>query len=290
MKKISLRMLTLLIITVSTYVGCKKSDSQSPYLVKLATSTTLGQYLVDKDGYTLYFFSNDYNGRTSCSGGCETLWPYFSPGTLTADNVGTGLSLADFDTINVSGKIQVRYKGWPLYYYAPSVNGVNVQEAAGTTSGEAFGNVWFVAKPDYSIMLANAQLVGNDGKAYTSTYTVGTGTTLYFTDPKGLTLYKFSKDSFNINKFTKADFSNNATWPIYDTTVIVVPSILDKTLFANITVAGYHQLVYKGWPLYYYGLDAKVRGSNKGVCTSTTATPGTWPVAVKDLVTAPKKQ
>jgi len=36
-------------------------------------------------------------------------------------------------------------------------------------------------------------------------------------------------DSANKNKFTKSDFSNNSVWPIYDTTVVVVPSVLDKT-------------------------------------------------------------
>jgi predicted lipoprotein with Yx(FWY)xxD motif len=287
MKRLTLSVVTLLIVFSAAYYGCKKSNSSNPvYLVQLSTSSTLGQYLVDKDGYTLYFFSNDYNGRNSCSGGCAALWPYFYAGTLTAADVGAGLNIADFDTINVNGTVQSRYKGWPLYYYAPPVNGTNVREAVGMTSGEAFGNVWFVAKPDYTIMLTNAQLVGNDGKMYTSTYTQGTGQTLYFTDPKGLTLYKFSKDSFNINKYTKADFSNNGTWPIYDTTLIVVPSILDKTLFGNITVYGRQQLTYKGWPLYYFGSDLKIRGNNKGV---SVPTPGIWPVAVKDLVAAPHK-
>ncbi len=41
----------------------------------------------------------------------------------------------------------------------------------------------------------------------------------------GVTLYTFKPDSFDTNKYTKADFSNNATWPIYDTTKIVVPSL-----------------------------------------------------------------
>ena len=44
------------------------------------------------------------------------------------------------------------------------VNGTNTQEAAGQTLGEGIGNIWFVAKPDYTIMLVNAQLVGHRHK------------------------------------------------------------------------------------------------------------------------------
>jgi len=268
--------------------GCSKSDDNSPdpevSRVKLATSPTLGQYLVDKNGVALYFFSNDHKGLNSCSGGCIGYWPNFYAGNLTQDSLGAGLKLADFDTIMVSGKVQTRYKGWPLYYYAPAGNGVI--EASGLTSGEAVNGVWFVAKPDYSIMLANGQLVGHDGKNYTGTYIEGTGKTIYFTDAKGLTLYTFVVDSANKNKFTKADFSNNAAWPIYDTINVVVPSVLDKAKFSTTTVAGHTQLTYNGWPLYYFGQDAKIRGNNKGI---SFPVPGKWPVAVKNIGPAPHK-
>src|SRR5205085_7995635 len=122
----------------------------------------------------------------------------------------------------------------PLYYYAPLVNGANTLEPSGQTLGEGVGGVWFVAKPDYSIMLVNAQLVGNDGKSYKSDYTEGTGKTIYFVDSTGATLYSFSKDKNNTNTFTKPDFSNNASWPVYETDKVVVPSVLDKTLFGSI--------------------------------------------------------
>lgn len=287
MKKVSLGLLLVVTIFSITFLGCKKSsDNQIVYEITLSTSPTLGQYLVDKDGYTLYFFSNDYKGLNTCPGGCAAIWPYFNAGELTQANLGTGLLLADFDTIHVNGAPQTRYKGWPLYYFSPSGGGFSALEEPGQTIGEAYGDVWFVAKPDYSIMLANGQLLGNNGLNYTSSYAVGLGNTLYFTDPKGITLYTFIRDSANINKFTKPDFSNNAAWPIYETNQIVVPSILDKTLFSSTTVFGKTQLTYKGWPLYYFGADNKVMGSNKGVSVPTA---GVWPVAVKGVITAPSK-
>ncbi|WP_223816065.1 COG4315 family predicted lipoprotein [Adhaeribacter rhizoryzae] len=149
-------------------MGCSDDDDDNPGTteeIKLKNSSTLGQYLVDKDGRTLYYFSNDFNGQNNCVVNCEALWPYFNVDNLTADQLGTGLELTDFATITAAnGKKQLTYKTWPLYYYAPAVNGVNTLEAPGQTTGEGFDGIWFVAKPNYSIMLVNAQLVGHDGK------------------------------------------------------------------------------------------------------------------------------
>ena len=280
----------ILIVYVVLTMSCSKDSEPAPPekkpTVQLITSAALGAYLTDTLGSTLYYFSNDFNGQSNCAGGCLAVWPiYYAGDNLTQAGLVTGLDIADFGTITTPAGKQTTYKTWPLYYYAPVAGGANVREAPGETKGEAVGNVWFVAKPDYSIMLVNAQLTGNDGKTYKSDYTEGTGKTLYFSDPKGITLYGFAIDSFNINKFTKADFSNNPVWPIYETDKVVVPSILDKALFTAITVFGKKQLTYKGWPIYYFGADNMQRGLNKG---ASVPKPGIWPVMVKDAAEAPK--
>lgn len=271
--------------------GCKKSNDNtppppppSPIQVQLATNASLGKILTDKDGRTLYYFANDASGTSTCSGGCEAVWPAFTIDAITADKFGDGLNVADFGTTtNASGKTQLVYKGRPLYYYAPDVSGTNTPEAPGETTGENVGGIWFVAKPDYTIMLTNAQLVGHDGKNYTSDYTEGTGKTLYFTDGNGITLYTFINDKFDKNNFTKPDFSNDAIWPIYQQGDVVAPSSLDASLFNTIDVYGKTQLTYKGWPLYYFGQDAMVMGANKGI---SFPVPGIWPVPVKDIAPA----
>ncbi len=278
-----------LLISALYLASCSKdSNPQTPEkkpTILLATSSTLGSYLTDTLGNTLYYFSNDYNGQNNCAGGCAAVWPIYYAGEITQSGLGAGLDIADFATVTTSsGAKQTTYKTWPLYYFAPVVSGANVRESPGETRGEGVGNVWYVAKPDYSIMLVNTQLVGNDGKKYKSDYTEGDGKTLYFSNAEGITLYSFAKDSANNNKFTKSDFSNNAVWPIYETDVIVVPSTLDKTLFGSITVFGKKQLTYKQWPLYYFGSDNMERGLNKGV---SVPAPGVWPVAVKDAPPAP---
>ncbi|MBN8788837.1 MAG: hypothetical protein J0I84_17260 [Terrimonas sp.] len=271
------------------FMACTKdSEHETPEkkpVILLASTTDLGSYLTDTLGNTLYYFSNDYNGQNNCSGGCAALWPVYYAGDITQESLGEGLDIADFAEITTSsGGKQTTYKSWPLYYYAPLVSGANIRESPGEIKGEGFNNVWYVAKPDYSIMLVNAQLVGHDGKKYKNDYTEGEGKTLYFSDAMGITLYTFAKDSANLNKFTNPDFSNNAVWPIYETDKVVVPSTLDKTLFGAITVFGKKQLTYKGWPLYYFGDDEMERGNNKGV---SFPAPKVWPVAVKDVPPAP---
>lgn len=274
-------------------VNCKKNDNNdnnpNPPVEKevgLQTDATLGKHLVDKQNHSLYFFSDDPNGADSCTGGCQPFWPIFNVDNLTADKLGDGLDISDFGSvISVSGKKQVTYKGWPLHYYAPLVNGTNTQEAPGQTQGEGIDNIWFVAKPDYTIMVVNAQLVGNDGKSYKSDYTEGIGKTTYFTNDRGVTLYTFTVDSSNKNKFTKPDFSNNNAWPIYETDKIVVPSTFDKAKFGSIDVFGRLQLTYNGWPLYYFGQDGQTRGFNKGISFSS---PGVWRVPGPGFNQAPR--
>jgi predicted lipoprotein with Yx(FWY)xxD motif len=286
MKQCLLSFLVLGTMTI-LFNSCDKNDSNpnpAKKNIHLVTSPALGKYLVDKKGRTLYYFSNDANGLSNCSGGCATNWKPLNPDS-TSNLYDEGLVAADFSSITSgSGDKQLTYKGWPLYYYTPG----NVPEAAGETKGEGVGNIWFVAKPDYTIMIANYQLTGGNGVNYKNDYTIGDGRTSYFTDAKGNTLYLFKRDSSLNNNFTAADFSNNNIWPIYEASSITVPSTLNKSLFTLLDVFGRKQLTYNGWPLYHFGADNMVRGSTKGITIPASQPPGSiWPVATKDAASAP---
>jgi predicted lipoprotein with Yx(FWY)xxD motif len=291
MKTQSLKIHVFLAIVVFVFIqyGCQKTDTSTntdTHSVRLSTSSRLGLYLVDKAGYALYISANDYNGRSSCLTGCDALWPRFYAGSLTQADLDPGLDIADFDTIQVNGVPQTRYKTWPLYYYAPANSGRNTRESPGQILGDGYNFIWYVAKPDYSIMLVHAQLVGNDGIDYTSSDIPGTGKTLYFTDARGVALYTFSKDSADINEFTKPDFSNNTIWPVFESPIVSVPSSLYRSGFDSINVDGHEQITYNQWPLYYFGADNGIHGYNKGV---SYPTPGIWHVAVKDEPVAPSR-
>jgi predicted lipoprotein with Yx(FWY)xxD motif len=282
MRLLSIKLL-LAIFGLATIVSCSDDDddttkTEESAKILLVTNTTLGKILTDQNNVTLYFFSKDASGASACLDGCLNSWPIFY-----AENaeIGAGLVSTDFSTITHSnGEKQTAYKGWPLYYYSPSKDGV--KEAANATGGEGIGSVWFVAKPDYTIMLASAQLVGSDTKNYTSNYDVGEGSTSFFVDGKGRTLYTFSKDFKNVNKFTNSDFSNDGAWPVFTESLASVASTLSKEDFGSIDVFGKTQLTYKGWPLYYFGQDAE-RGQTKGV---SVPAPGVWPVVNSSVAAA----
>ncbi len=160
----------ILLLLAGTLFSCHHKDDYTPpktYTVQLQTHEKLGNYLTDKDGRTLYYFASDSATVNTCAGGCALLWPVFNAQDISEANIGAGLSFSDFGQITTStGARQTTYKGRPLYYYAPVSAGVNTPEPAGSTGGEAFGGVWFVAKPDYTIMLTRAQLVGKTTKIY----------------------------------------------------------------------------------------------------------------------------
>lgn len=255
--------------------------------IKLKTDSQFGSMLTDETGKSLYFFAMDANGSSACTGGCATTWPAFY---VASPKVSSGLDIADFKTISrPDGTKQTTYKGWPLYKYANDVStgsgSYGGTPVSNTVSGDGISGVWFVAKPDYTVMLASAQLVGNDGIKYNSDYTPGDGVTLYMTDDRGLTLYAYNFDKSGKNNYTASDFSNDNYWPILQiSTVQKVPSVLDKADFSSITVFGKPQLTYRGWPVYHFGPDGTVRGSNQGI---SVPTPGIWPVMNQFSAEAP---
>jgi predicted lipoprotein with Yx(FWY)xxD motif len=73
--------LSAMILSVSS---CKKesapgtSNGTSTNDVILANSSRLGAYLTNEQGLSLYMFANDADGVSSCTGGCENVWPPFT--------------------------------------------------------------------------------------------------------------------------------------------------------------------------------------------------------------------
>jgi predicted lipoprotein with Yx(FWY)xxD motif len=273
----------LLFVAIVGLSSCSKNNDsanqvdpvQSAAAIKLVTDSKFGSVITDRVGNVLYFFAIDAGITSGCSGGCSVTWPTFYTAEPT---VGTGLLATDFGVITrADGSKQTTYKGWPLYTYSGD-------SKPGDINGDAVGKTWFVAKPDYTVMLVNKQLVGKDGIEYTSQYVPGKETVQYITDDYGRTLYSFKNDKAKTNTFTKPDLSNNVIWPIMEVSAVKnVPSTLSKASFEIITAIGKTQLVYKGWPLYTFGEDGGVRGNNKGVSIG----PGVWPVTTINTIAAP---
>jgi len=105
-------------------------------MVNLGEHDTLGSFLVDDKGMTLYLFTKDTPNTTVCYDKCATAWP---PLLTTGDPVaGEGVDTSLLGTTErTDGTIQVTYNGWPLYYYEKD-------KAPGDVTGQDVGGVWFV--------------------------------------------------------------------------------------------------------------------------------------------------
>lgn len=216
-------------------LSCSDDDDAALVGIKLQTNNTLGQILTDSKGMSLYFFANDADGNSSCSGGCASTW---QPFLLQDTELPNELLSADFGEITrADGTKQTTYKGWPLYYFSGDVS-------QGEVKGDGSGGNWFVAKPDYTLMLAkiNAELV--------------------FVGSKGKTVYTFDNDEENLSNCNN-DCAVN--WPPYFYgETIVLPSTLNKNNFGTITRAdGTKQNTYLGKALYLFKNDTN-RGTVLG--------------------------
>lgn len=109
--------------------------------------TSLGDVLVDGNGRTLYGFTNDVNGTSSCYGTCAQSWP---ASDVTAGwTAGAPLSTAAFHTVMRSdGKSQLAIGKWPLYVFAGD-------SAPGDVNGEGSLGKWFVVRPDGTLVKNN---------------------------------------------------------------------------------------------------------------------------------------
>jgi len=109
------------------------------YVVGSATRGSFGAILVDHSGTTLYRYTPDGTGKSTCTGGCAAVWPPLTvPAGTTSVAAGAGISTGDLGTITRSdGTRQVTYKGMPLYTYTADTS-------PGETSGQGVGGTWYV--------------------------------------------------------------------------------------------------------------------------------------------------
>jgi predicted lipoprotein with Yx(FWY)xxD motif len=112
----------------------------APSVVGLGTNEELGDFLVAPNGKTLYMFSNDVDGTSTCSGDCATNWPPYTVYEDTRLVAPEGFAGELTTVAREDGKLQVTYNGMPLYFFANDA-------AAGDTTGQGVGEKWWVVAP-----------------------------------------------------------------------------------------------------------------------------------------------
>ncbi len=104
--------------------------------------TKIGKVVADKRGHTLYMFRADHGTSSACYGKCATFWPPLITAGKPVAGAGVKASLLG-TTKRKDGKLQVTYKGHPLYLFLED-------KKPGQTVGEgskAFGAGWYALTP-----------------------------------------------------------------------------------------------------------------------------------------------
>ena len=219
--------------------------------VNVGKNDSLGSFLVDDKGMTLYLFTKDTPNTSNCYDKCATAWPpLLTTGKPVAGSEVDASKLGN--TTRKDGAVQVTYNGWPLYYYQKD-------KAAGDVLGQDVGSVWFVVSPAGDKVESAAQATeapATSAPATGATVSLGKNDKLgsFLVDDKGMTLYLFTKDT----PYTSNCYDKCATaWPPLVTTgAPVAGEGVDASLFGTTTRKdGTIQVTYNGWPLYYYAKD-----------------------------------
>jgi predicted lipoprotein with Yx(FWY)xxD motif len=113
----------------------------SSVTINVSNNSTLGSYLVDDQGFTLYLSTKDTkNSSSTCTADCADEWPPLLVTSASAATAGTDLDASKLGTITrADGSIQVTYNGWPLYYF-------DQDEQPGDVKGQG-QNEFFVVSP-----------------------------------------------------------------------------------------------------------------------------------------------
>jgi predicted lipoprotein with Yx(FWY)xxD motif len=242
----------LLFLALAGSVAMAQDDTT----VKTAEAPDLGAIFTDAEGMTLYIFLNDEpnSGESTCYDQCEENWPVFSadePLTLP-DGVPGELGTIE----RTDGTMQVTYNGWPLYYWVKDV-------APGDVTGQAVGDVWYVAIPAEGDATPGA---GLDAVAATPAASpAAAGTTVatmdsdeygaYLTDAEGMALYIFTNDVPDSGESACYDQCEE-NWPVLSAEEpLTLPEGVPGELGLIERTDGTMQVTYNGWPLYYWVKD-----------------------------------
>ena len=100
--------------------------------------TKYGTVLVAANGRTLYRYTPDHKGVSTCTGVCLTYWPKLLVKSGVKPTAAGGAAASMLGTIKAAhGMAQVTYGGYPLYFFAGD-------KKAGNCNGEGTEKTWYV--------------------------------------------------------------------------------------------------------------------------------------------------
>jgi predicted lipoprotein with Yx(FWY)xxD motif/nitrite reductase/ring-hydroxylating ferredoxin subunit len=144
-----------------------QQDTASAMKVQAATDKVLGRILTDGRGRTLYIYTKDNDGGSSCLGECAKNWP---PATSSGNPVAGDGIRGRLNVINRSdGILQVTYGDMPLYYFIQD-------KTAGDAKGQGVNGVWYAVNPETGPIMPGAA-TSPGGLATSTSATISAPTT-----------------------------------------------------------------------------------------------------------------
>jgi predicted lipoprotein with Yx(FWY)xxD motif len=232
--------------------------SEVTFTLKVATNPTLGSYLTDQDGRTVYMFTQDKSTKSSCDGGCAKAWPPLEG--IGAAGTGVDASLIGTGS-RTDGSKQVTYKGMLLYYWAGD-------KKSGDINGQNIQGSWFVLSPSGDIIKTALSTAAAPAAAATVAPSPVPPTPMAFTlkvakdpilgdiltDQDGRTIYMFAED---IGGAVTCYDTCAKYWPPLVGTATAGTGVDASLIGTTPRKDGLSQVTYKGMPIYYFLKDKK---------------------------------
>jgi predicted lipoprotein with Yx(FWY)xxD motif len=145
-----MRFVLLVGVALLLAVGCGETGSASARTEQAGATrgvtlkvvaSRYGKVVADAKGEALYLFTKDGRGPSQCYDACAAAWPPFL--TKGKPRAGKGITASRLGTTRrKDGKLQVTYKGQPLYYYVGDKPGVILCQDV-----NEYGGDWLVVAP-----------------------------------------------------------------------------------------------------------------------------------------------
>ncbi|MGH2534704.1 MAG: hypothetical protein ACRDJW_20795 [Thermomicrobiales bacterium] len=256
MKRWLVVLIPMLLVAASAVTFAQDSPT-----VQTAEDPTLGTFLTDANGMTLYMFTPDSPNESVCYDQCAENWPIFSvEGELTLPE-GVEGTLGTIE--RTDGTTQVTYNEMPLYYWINDAQ-------PGDTTGQGVGAVWFIVAPgatfsDYGVTAASAAAspvaspVAEAGTTVLVRRSQDLGT--FLVDANGMTLYLFTNDTTPGESACYDQCAEN--WPpLLAVEPLQLAPGIPGSLGAITRTDGTMHVTYDDMPLYYFAEDAEAGDTN----------------------------
>lgn len=140
--------------TLAPQSSSAAAASGATLTVEVHQDATLGAFLTDQDGNSLYMLTKDSPGTSTCTAACATTWPPFVLTSGQTAVAGTGVMGTLGAITRPDGGQQVAINGIPLYHFSGD-------SAAGQTNGQGFKGIWFLVSPSGTAVASSTTSPGS---------------------------------------------------------------------------------------------------------------------------------